>query len=173
MKVHYYTISCENEICYVGSTTKTLNTRWAQYRNGHNNPTYRGHYTSPICTYMREKGFDKFTHELLETLDIDPSDRYLYEGGWQETLRNAGYELKNVVTAGNSSGPRLESIHYHNDQKRKLEKVTCDICGTQVCRSGIARHKKEVHGPKFPCDICGQLMVKNSIKRHQQRWHKT
>ena len=141
---HVYVIYCEGDICYVGSTVKMRN-RWRQYRSDHQNPNNK-HYSYKIYKYMREKGFDKFEHEIVESYEVDDrSELNHYEGIWQRTFTELGFDLKNQYGAGNGCSTVKGTQCYENKLARKRQKVTCELCGAKVCRDSIRRHQQSIN----------------------------
>ena len=100
---YVYVIYCEGEICYVGSTVN-MKQRWTHYKSQH---LLDVQYPLKINKYMREKGFDKFKYEIVESYEIENRrDLNQYEGMWETTFKELGFELKNNQQAGNGSGVR-------------------------------------------------------------------
>ena len=135
-----YVIYCKGEICYVGSTINMRN-RWRDYKSHHQNPDCKN-YNHKIHKYMREKGFDNFQHEILESYEIEKRvDLNQYEGMWQGTLEELGFDLKNQQEAGNGRCVKGTQA-YENKLARDREKVTCELCGASVRRDGIRAHQR-------------------------------
>ena len=96
-----------------------------------------------ICKFMREKGFDNFSHVIIETFDeITEQDIKKYEGMWQDTLTELGFNLLNKLGAGNGGGSEWGTIAYYNNQARNREKIPCELCGELVRRDGIRGHQR-------------------------------
>jgi len=139
---YIYVIYCEGEICYVGRTVN-MKTRWRKYKSCHQNQDPKNKdYDMQIHKYMREKGFDKFEHEIVESYEVEKEvDLNYYEGIWQRTFTELGFDLKNKYGAGN--GDNVKGTRgYENDLARKREKVTCELCGASVRRDGIRKHQR-------------------------------
>ena len=70
--------------------------------------------------------------------------------------------------------------YYENNkehiQQHRHENITCNICGCQVIRQGMARHQKtnkcignkEYIEGRISCNICGFEVCKRHLLRHQQ-----
>ena len=141
MTRYVYGICYDNEIVYIGST-KDMKHRWNGYREKYNNPKII-QYKMKIHQFMREKGFDNFSHQIIETFhDITRRDIEQYEGVWQETLEELGFNLLNKQKAGNGNQKDLNSIAYANKQARDKVKIPCELCGKMISRSHIRRHQK-------------------------------
>jgi len=135
---YVYVIYCEDKICYVGSSLN-MRQRWRHYKNDHQNPNDN----MEIHKYMREKGFDKFEHEIVESYELDDkSELNHYEGVWQRTLNELGFDLKNTLGAGNGGSSVKGTQAYENKLARMKEKVTCELCGARVSRGHIRRHQR-------------------------------
>jgi len=138
---YVYGIYYDGEIVYTGST-KDMRMRWGCYKRQHLNPNSSS-YNMKISQFMREKGFNNFSHQIIETFfDITEQDIRKYEGMWQETCKELGFNLLNEANAGNGSVDDINSIAYANHQDWKKIKVTCDLCGAIVNKGHIARHRK-------------------------------
>ena len=140
---HVYVIYCEGEICYVGSTVN-MGHRWKDFKSHHQNPNCKN-YNHKISKYMREKGFDKFQHEILESYEIEKrGELNQYEGIWQRTFNELGFDLKNKLQAGNGDIVKGTQC-YVNHKARMKEKVTCELCGARVNRSNLRRHQRRIN----------------------------
>jgi len=138
---YVYGIYYDGEIVYTGSTNN-MKKRWKHYRRDHINTESRS-YDMKICELMREKGFDNFSHEIIETFhDITKQDLTQYEGMWQQTFTELGFNLLNKLGAGNGRSCDLNSITYHNKKARERERISCDLCGAIFSRGAIRRHQK-------------------------------
>ena len=120
---YVYGIYYDGEIVYTGST-KNMKRRWREYRYNHINPKSDG-YRMKICQFMREKGFNNFSHEIIETFeDITKQDILKYEVEWQETLEDLGFNLLNKNKAIG-----VNSNTYANQLVRNSQKIPCEFCG--------------------------------------------
>jgi len=138
-----YVIYCEGEICYVGSTVN-MKKRWRDYKNYHQNPNCKD-YNYEINKYIREEGFDKFQHEIVESYEVENRvDLNQYEGIWQNTFEELGFDLKNQQGAGNGCNGVKGTRGYENKLARNREKVTCELCGASVRRDGIRKHQRSM-----------------------------
>ena len=138
---YVYGICYDNEIVYTGSC-KDMTQRWRGYKSGHLKPKSGG-YNMNISKFMREKGFDNFSHVIIETVpEITEKDILQYEGMWQRTLIDLGFNLLNEYGAGNGRNSEYGSIAYYNKLARNGEKIPCDICGKFVRRDGINDHQR-------------------------------
>ena len=138
---YVYVIYCKGEICYVGSTVDMAH-RWWKYNSNHKNPNCKL-YNLQIHKYMREKGFDKFEPEIVESYEVEKrGDLNEYEGIWQRTFEELGFELKNKYGAGNGPSSLKGTRGYENALARNKEKVTCELCGARVSRCHIRRHQR-------------------------------
>ena len=136
---YVYGICYDNEIVYTGST-KDMVYRWRKYKTNHLNPN-TSCYRMNIGKFMREKGFANFSHVIIDTFDeITEKDIKHYEGMWQRTLTELGFNLLNKYKAGNGHSSEYGSIAYYNDLAWRSEKIPCELCGKFVRRDGIYDH---------------------------------
>ena len=138
---YVYGICYDGEIIYTGSTNN-MKIRWNGYKSDHLNPEC-SNYKMKICKFMREKDFANFSHVIIETVpEITEKDILQYEGMWQDTLTELGFDLLNDRGAGNGSANEWGSISYYNNQAWKLEKIPCELCGKLVCRNYMNDHQR-------------------------------
>ena len=138
---YVYGVCYDGEIVYTGST-KNMTKRWEAYKNDHLNPNAPC-YRMNISKFMREKGFDNFSHVIIEKFDeITKKDILQYEGMWQDTLIDLGFNLLNKLGAGNGANGEWGTIGYHNHLARNSEKIPCELCGKFVRRGGIRDHQR-------------------------------
>lgn len=137
---YVYGIYYDGEIVYIGSTNN-MTQRWWDYKSAHLNPK-REHYNMKICKFMREKGFHNFSHQIIETFeDISKRDINLYEGAWQQTFEELGFNLLNKNKAGTGSGEK-GTASYDKSQERANEKIPCELCGKLGARKHMYRHQQ-------------------------------
>jgi len=142
MTRYVYGICYDGEIVYTGST-KDMTFRWKKYKDEHNTPNNEKKYRIRIHQFMREKGFDNFSHQIIETFeDITRQGIYKYEGMWQNTFEELGFNLLNKLKAGNGTHRDLNSIAYANNRARMNERIQCEFCGAMIARGNIRRHQK-------------------------------
>ena len=135
----------DDQMC-VGSTQCSLGKRWREYKCQHKTDSLK------ICELMRNYGFDKFSIEVIEEVEVsDRSELYWIEGLWQKILIDNGYNLTNDKTnSGSGSGskqwyadhPDRYKEHLQRQYEKRKEKVNCPICGRLYSKSSLYRHKK-------------------------------
>ena len=132
---------------YVGSCLD-VKKRWKDHKGDGSNKNRRG-YNNRLYQYIRKNGgFDKFEMEVIYENKPDYKwfeSKYIYA-----TFHyNLNYEIP-FRTAEEKKQRKLErdKKKYHlNSQlinKKKREKISCDLCGSIVCRGDIAKHKKSL-----------------------------
>lgn len=149
VKIYNIICSCGCEKKYIGSTKRELNKRMYNHRGGCN----KGR-TSQIYTHMREKGFDKFTIELLESLEVENEEEqrrkeqeYIIEhntieNGLNERRAYTSPEIKKQLKSGYDRGYRernLEDLLIKCRVRGKLRKLkpkihTCEACNYSTGR---------------------------------------
>ncbi len=137
MKGKIYCIYHNNTICYVGSTTRTLNKRWSNYRSAHNTPNSK-EYDYKIHRMMREHGISNFHIELLETVEVT-HERELcsIEDDWIDTFKELDFELYNTRGAYVTlEETRQKELAYNN------QKIPCPLCGKVTSRAHLRRHQR-------------------------------
>ena len=139
---YIYAICYNGEICYTGRTIN-MRERWNAYRYQHKKTEDPDIYNMKIHAFMREKGFDNFEMMLLESFEVEKdSDLNYYEGIWQTTFEDLGFDLLNTQKAGNGDTHDLGSIAYQNNRARSKEKIPCELCGKLIGRCHIRRHQQ-------------------------------
>ena len=135
----------DNQEC-IGSTTKTIKTRWRGYKNKHNNPKCKSDYNMKICKLMREYGWDKFDVKLIEEIECqDQRELEFYEYNWMDTMEDAGYILTNTIRGlgrGGTEYYRDVPESYEKKKARNREKIPCPDCGKILSRGCISRHRR-------------------------------
>ena len=138
---YIYAICHDNEIIYTGKAVNMTN-RWYKYRSDHKNPKNKKVYDLNIHVFMRKVGFDNCEMVLLETIEVEKeSDIFHYEGMWQETFEDLGFNLQNKYQAGNGRCVK-GTIAYDNTQARNREQIPCELCGFVGGRGDIRRHQR-------------------------------
>ena len=142
MKGKIYCIYHNNKICYVGSTTRTLERRWINYRSAYNNIKQLS-YKTKMHTMMRTHGIDNFEIELLEEVEVeDKRELFSREGAWMDTFQGLGIELYNTVKA-QGLGQRVFSTEvYQRRLAKQREKIQCPYCGEWISRMNMKRHQR-------------------------------
>ena len=141
MSKHIYGIYCKGEICYVGKT-RDMRVRWNEYRSQHKNSKCKN-YNTKIFQYMREQGFDNFSHEIIETVPEEYGSQA--EGMWYHTFKDLGFDLKNTCVPGNGNSSDRGTIAYQNHLARNREQIPCPVCGRTVRRCNMPKHQRTYH----------------------------
>ena len=141
-----YKIYCKNTSItdvYIGST-KDFNKRKIIHKSRCYNENKR-EYNMKLYTFIRNNGgFDNWEFEIIEENIQDKVQALVREKYYIEFF---GSSL-NCITPFRTEEEIKEYNKEHNKKYREKnkekinEKITCDICGSFVSRSHIARHKK-------------------------------
>ena len=173
---HIYVIYYEGDIVYVGSTID-MKTRLYGYKTQCFNKN-SNKYHLPLHVFMREKGFDNFDHEIIESHEIEErKELNQYEGMWQKTFTELGFKLLNKQNAGFDACEYGSEGYEANLKKRLTLTVICDHCGLTVVKDRLARHKRTqkcinkittTKEPQVECNICHAMITKRMLPRHQR-----
>jgi len=153
-----------DDMVYIGSTIRPKH-RLETHIGKHNNPNISKSYNCKLYKYIRENGgFDEWEMVILDKFEIfndkcKKRDNYenkfiiAYDAinklnsekvgsNWKENWR----ELRKADdTWFERSFKYTKTYKDKNREKineKKREKIPCDVCGTLICKSGMARHKK-------------------------------
>ena len=149
-----YAIYHDGEIVVVGSTTKTLDTRWSQYERSVRNPNEK----SNIHATMRKYGIDNYKMELLEEVEVETENQmFAIEGMWQDMFKELGIKLYNtrrargepngspeaLATKREKNRERRSSPEYRaRENERKQQRIQCELCGASRSRGHIREHQR-------------------------------
>jgi len=162
-----YAIYHDGEIVVVGSTKRTLDKRWSQYKNRVRDPDQ----TSNTHTMMRKHGIDNYKIELLEEIEgVTENQLEEIEGVWQDMFKELGIKLYNERTARgepHGSPEALATMREKNrerranpeyrarENERKSQRIECELCGAPSTRGGIREHQRS--------DYCKRNRKKASV----------
>jgi len=155
-KIYKITCSCCDNI-YVGScrNIKGLNNRMYNHRSDCN----KGR-TSKLYNHMREKGFDKFTILLIETVEVNDIDE-------QRKLENDKIEELDTINNGLNQRRAYASL-----EDKKQQKKIADAKYTTNNREKINGMVKKYRAnlPKsYVCECCNYSTArKDSYDRHMK-----
>ena len=163
-KIYKILNNIDDEI-YVGSTVETLSMRMGKHRyDMKRQPHYK------LYKHMHELGVENFYIELIEncpcndiyelraregyfireigTLNKQIAGRtfkeYLkqYREEHKEELKQYRENNKEYMNKYNENNKENRKQRYENNKEYINENITCNICGCQVIRQGMARHQK-------------------------------
>jgi hypothetical protein len=139
-----YKISFNDDTCYVGSTTKTLNKRFSQHTQ--QLPSVNG-----FESYVKEKILtcDGFTKEILKKDVFFNKYDLLY---WERILtdltpntinrRRCWITPEELKENKSKVDKRYREKHDEKLKAFKNKKVVCDLCGNEYSHSNKSRHLK-------------------------------
>jgi len=155
-----YKIVCKDvniKDCYVGSTTN-FNRRKQEHKYNCNNVNSKK-YNLNVYQYIRENGgFSNFDIIEIERYSaLDKNDLYKRERFWLEILK-ANLNSYNPITSEEekkqqkkeydkkrAKTDKKKECNKEQNEKRKLDKVNCDICNKEMRRDSLNTHKKTIH----------------------------
>ena len=132
-----YKLYLDGNNCYIGSTVRDIRKRIAEHKYDIKN----GRVAKIRCDFFKDN-LNEMKYSILEELETD---------NHKEVLNRERYWIENLKPNINNNIPIREKGEYFklwyakNQDKVKVqrrEKITCEKCGIQVCRSNIARHQK-------------------------------
>lgn len=145
-----YSIECKCGKCYVGSTSRTLNSRANEHRSEFVNPNRKSFY-SPVYTHFRECGLEQkdmklsLLHSVIESENIKKK-----ESEWIATLG----ELNQYDAV-----PNFGKYLARRDRAKIKGQVIHECeCGGTWSHNHHARHKRSLKHTKF---IKNKILVNN------------
>mgnify|MGYP003660660021 CR=1 FL=1 len=159
-KGRIYKIAPNNgdNICYIGSTTKNLSTRWAQHKN-----EYKHRKTPKNSKIIFDKyGITNCNIELIE----------YYKCNTKEELHTReAYHIKNNNSV-NKFIPLRTKKEYYEDNKQKINEQRKNFRNTHKELISLQKKKyRDSHADqlkeKINC-VCGALVNKSHISRHKR-----
>lgn len=109
-----------NEVCYVGSTCKTLNQRLSIHNRASKNIGYRA-YNMKLYVYMREFGQHKFKIHLVEAIEFtDKSSLLERERHWINTLNPPLNTVKNPIVSYEEKRAYIKQWSIDNQEEQKI-----------------------------------------------------
>ena len=155
-----YKIVCKDlEIkdCYVGSTTN-FNRRKQEHKSRYKSVNSK-EYNYKVYQFIRENGgFSNFDITEIERYSaLDKNDLHKRERFWLEIFNSTLNSLNPIISEEEKKEYNKEyektdkRIQYNkkNDkkqnEKKKLDKIHCNICNKEMRRDTLNRHKKTIH----------------------------
>ena len=148
IKALIYKITFNDNTCYVGSTTNTIDKRLTQHIN--NKPSVNGYES-----YVKEKVLSGvgFTKEILKEDVFFNKYDLLY---WERILTHSTPNIMNKRRCWRTTEEKINQIKQtksesdkkyreKNDEKLKAfknKKVVCDLCNNEYTHSNKSRHLK-------------------------------
>lgn len=135
----YKIINDKNEVIYIGSTTEYyLSTRWAKHKLKcpENKMILIEKYSCNSCEELRKRE-QEIIEEYENLLNIKKAYQSIENFKYLKSIRNKKYREKD-----------LEAYRLKNNLRQNV-KVVCDICGEEMNKSSLTRHKKRKHDVKI------------------------
>ena len=156
---HIYKIICNlnNSFCYIGSTFKTLNTRWQghiiDYKNNYGNFS--------IHQYFDKYGIENFKIILIKSYNVVRVDNKDFKHLWAyETL----WIYKNKKTAVNCQLP-FSPMKYLNEKENKKKYYQENKKKIDEKHKEYSKENKDKLKEKFNCECSGKY-TKQNISTH-------
>ena len=158
-----YAIYHDGEIVVVGSTKRTLETRWDEYEREVNNQRS----DSNTYTMMREHGINNYKMELLEEVEVENKcEMFAIEGMWQEMFEDLGIKLYNTLRARGQPHGSPESLATMRERNREKR---ADPEYRARDRESERERYREIGSQSIECELCGRDVTRKNIRAHQQR----
>ena len=156
-----YAIYFDGEIVVVGSTKRTLDKRWSQYKNRVKDPKAK----SNTHTMMRKHGTDNYEMELLEEVEVENKyQMFAIEGTWQEMFENLGIKLYNTRRA---RGEKYGSPEALATKREKIRERRSSPEFRARDRERERERYREIGSQRIQCELCGRSVTRKGIRRHQ------
>jgi ribosomal protein S27AE len=154
----------ENDnMIYIGSTIDPKH-RWDTHKGKYNNPNMPETYSCKLYKYIREcGGIDEFNIIILEEFEIPLTKCYERDkreneyiikydavnklnsekvgSNWKENWRELRKLDDTYVERQSIAWKKYQEKNRDKLNEKKRTKIPCDICGTLISYSGMARHK--------------------------------
>ena len=143
-----YKLTFNDDTCYVGSTTKTLNKRFSQHTqqlpsvNGYENYVRKKILTCVGFTkeiLKEDVFFDKYDLLYWERILTDLTPNTINKKRCWRTSQEEGKQIKQTKRESD------KKYREKNDEKLKAfknKKVVCDLCNNEYTHSNKSRHLK-------------------------------
>ena len=125
---------------------------------------------------MRELGFDKFYIELIEEIWVSESiDVVWHESQWEQTLRDAGYQMLNQANIRGFTKAESDAEYYRKNAEtikskvRQWEQDNIDHVRErkrqyfQINKDKINQKNRE----RVNCPDCGKELACGGLSRHR------
>jgi hypothetical protein len=141
-----------NDECYIGSTTKKLNSRFSNHKSAY---LKRGNGGRGNCTsfdLFDKYGLDNCKIELIEAVNVnDVKELRRLEGNHQINANNC----INKCTAGLTRQESQAIYHKHSEVYKEYQK----------------EYRKKIAGFVFPCDCGKQYNKLNKYSHFKSKYH--
>jgi len=153
----------DNEMIYVGSTTRTLSQRLAKHRNNYNG----GKNRISLYSHIVDNDWSNWYIELYEYYpcnnkselckregqvirEIGTINKYIAgrtQKEWSEDNADKLKDKKKIYCLKNADKIKEYKKNWHEEnadktkEKKKIQ-ICCDICGTLLTKQCLARHQK-------------------------------
>lgn len=142
----YKIIARHSNLCYVGSTTQQLRTRWFEHKCHHRNSGSDEY--NKLYKIMRELGCDEFRIILIQEYEVvDKKHLHAYEQLWINKLSNLNH--MSAFQPLEKESRKLSLIKYNQSDKAKQTKrdyrsrlFHCEICNSDSLLNHKSRHIK-------------------------------
>ena len=139
----------KTEKIYIGSTTTTLTKRLSQHKH-----TINAKRTTTSKEIINDGDY------FIELLEDYPCENLKQlqerEGEYIREYKSNGYNCVNKIIVGRTHKEYVKDWYQNNKSnvlarhtEYKKVRVPCDICGKEMRRDSITRHKKKVHMNSF------------------------
>ena len=179
-----YIIRCKDKSitdCYIGSTTDMYN-REKNHRNKWNDINYRS-YKYKVYQFIRDNGgWDNW--EMKKIFDVE-DDTPLAD--WEQYYIDFMKPTLNEINANRSMLKQKKKeylikwrkdnpLKYIEQNKRSNIRLNCDVCGEEMNKKHLLRHKRRKHlgitdykKDKKRCDICDKEISVSNMSKHRKR----
>jgi hypothetical protein len=130
----YKIVANGTDECYVGSTIRSLSSRWSNHLSGHKRWLTGVSWNCASYTFFEKHGTDNCHIELIELWPCKTL---------KELLTREDYWMQQFKTVNVYKGVRDLAVKYVD--KKKGIKRPCPQCGKIMWPCNISRHKKRWH----------------------------